>query len=79
MTVQETHARSLAKTLSYRVWGSLGTTAICYVVTGQFAVSLGAGAADVVLKLALYFVHERIWSRIEYGRRRVPDAPEYDI
>jgi uncharacterized membrane protein len=78
MNSSESHARSLAKTLSYRVWGSLGTTAICYAVTGKLGVSLGAGAADVVLKLALYFMHERVWSHIDFGRRK-PAQPDYDI
>lgn len=75
----ESHARSLAKTLSYRVWGSLGTAAICYAISGKVVVSLGAGAADVVLKLALYFLHERMWSRIEFGKGRPGPAPEYEI
>ena len=79
MSPPESHARSLAKTLSYRVWGSLGTTAICYVITGKFAVSLGAGAADVVLKLALYVLHERMWSRIEFGRGKQAQGPDYEI
>lgn len=72
----ETHARSIAKTISYRIIGSLATAMICFAVSGRLALSLGAGAVDMVLKLGLYFVHERIWDRIDYGRAK---APEYEI
>jgi hypothetical protein len=35
-------------------------------------------ALDVVLKIGAYFVHERIWNHINYGR--APEkAPEYEI
>ncbi len=65
----ETHARSLAKAISYRFLGSVCTALIFLALTGRLALSLGAGALDIVLKLALYFAHERLWTRIPYGRR----------
>ena len=74
----ETHARSIAKALSYRLLGSAVTALICFVLTGKMAVSVGAGGADMILKLALYFLHERIWARISFGREK-PAAPEYEI
>ena len=74
----ESHARSIAKAVSYRLLGSAGTALICFVLTGKVAMSLGAGGADMVLKLGLYFVHERIWARIGFGREK-PAAPEYEI
>jgi uncharacterized membrane protein len=72
----ETHARSIAKALSYRFLGSVSTGLIFYVLTGKPTLSLGAGALDVVVKLGAYFVHERIWSHINFGRTK---APEYEI
>ena len=74
----ETRARSIAKAVSYRILGSASTALIVYAVTGKISVSAGAGAADAVVKLSLYFVHERIWNHINFGRE--PDkAPEYEI
>jgi uncharacterized membrane protein len=72
----ESHTRSLAKAISYRILGSLCTAGIFLVLTGQLSLSLGAGALDMVVKLALYFVHERIWNHIPFGRVR---PPEYEI
>lgn len=75
----ESHARSIAKALSYRILGSCTTAAICFAVSGKLALSLGAGAVDMVLKLGLYFLHERVWNHIEFGREKPEPTPEYEI
>jgi adenylylsulfate kinase len=72
----ETQSRSLVKAVSYRILGSLSTAGIFFVLTGKLTMSLGAGALDMVLKIGLYFLHERVWDRIQYGR---PKPPEYEI
>lgn len=73
----ESSARSLAKAVSYRLLGSTGTALVVLILTGgDFKISLGAGALDMMVKIALYFLHERIWNHIPYGR---PKRPEYEI
>ena len=72
----DTNTRSIAKALSYRVLGSLTTGAIVYFFSGDLRASAGAGLIDSVVKLGLYFVHERIWNHIPLGR---PKPPEYEI
>ena len=72
----DTKARSIAKALSYRALGSLSTGAIVYFYSQDWKISAGAGALDVVAKLGLYFLHERIWNHIRFGR---DDRPEYEI
>ena len=71
--MRETHARSIAKAVSYRIVGSATTAGIVYVLTGKGSLSVGAGLMDVVLKIAAYFVHERVWNHIEFGRGKPPD------
>ena len=39
-----------------------------YFFTGQLELMAGFGIGDVVLKLLFYFVHERAWNMIDYGR-----------
>ena len=75
----ESNTRSIAKSISYRLLGSCSTAGIFLILTGSWKLSLGAGAIDVVVKLAAYFVHERIWNLIPYGRERSVPAPEYEI
>ncbi len=73
----ESRARSIVKAVSYRVLGSITTGLIVYVITGRGGLSLGAGGLDMVAKIVVYFVHERIWDRIAFGRVEKP--PEYEI
>ena len=72
----ETNARSIAKAVSYRIVGSTVTGGIVYAVTGKGTLSVGAGALDIVIKIGAYFLHERIWDRIAFGRAK---PPEYEI
>jgi uncharacterized membrane protein len=59
------------------VLGSASTALIVLVLTGKFTLSVGAGVADFVVKILLYFLHERAWNYINFGRER--KAPEYEI
>jgi uncharacterized membrane protein len=72
----ETRTRSIAKAVSYRVLGSLSTAGIFYGFTGNARMSAGAGALDALIKMAAYFIHERLWNHINFGRAK---APEYEI
>ncbi len=72
----DSHARSIAKALSYRVLGSLSTGGLVFIFTGSWKASASASAADAVVKIVLYFLHERLWNYISYGR---PKTPEYEI
>lgn len=72
----DSHARSLAKAVSYRVFGSLSTAALVYFFTGNTKASLASGLADSAVKIVLYFAHERLWNYIPFGR---PKSPEYEI
>jgi uncharacterized membrane protein len=72
----ESHYRSLVKAVSYRVLGSAATAMIVYLLSHKPLLSLGTGILDMVTKIGLYYLHERIWERIHFGR---PKAPEYEI
>ena len=72
----ESASRSIAKAVSYRVLGSSCTGLIAFLLTGRAALFFEAGALDVVLKIGAYFIHERLWNRISFGRSK---APEYEI
>lgn len=65
----ETALRSLVKAYSYRLCGSLTTVIISYVITGHIVVSMAIGATELVIKPFVYWMHERLWSRINWGRR----------
>ena len=65
----ESAVRSLVKAYSYRCCGTVTTVVISYAITGQLIVSLGIGAVEMIVKPAVYWMHERVWSRIKWGRQ----------
>jgi uncharacterized membrane protein len=72
----ESNARSIAKAVSYRLLGSSVTGLILFAITGKGTISAIGGLADMILKIGAYFVHERIWNHIDFGRSK---PPEYEI
>ncbi len=72
----ESKSRSIAKAVSYRLLGSATTALVVYLLSRKLALSADIGVLDLVLKIGLYFLHERIWNHIHFGR---PKPPEYEI
>jgi uncharacterized membrane protein len=54
-------ARHLAKTISWRIIGTLDTMLLGWWITGSLHWGLAIGGTEVVTKMVLYFIHERIW------------------
>jgi sulfate adenylyltransferase large subunit len=74
-----TRRRSLAKALSWRVLGSLLTFAVVLLFTRDAGLSLAVTATEAVAKIALYYAHERLWSRLKFGRGDGGEKPSsYD-
>ncbi len=65
--------RSLVKAISWRVTGTIDTMVISYLITGQMKWALSIGFVEVFTKIALYFVHERIWNKLSFGRVKPAD------
>jgi uncharacterized membrane protein len=66
--IDANHARSLAKTLSWRVMGSVVTFLVALLVTGNTAIAGSIVIAEIVIKIAFYYFHERIWLLAPWGR-----------
>jgi len=76
--VKEKAARSIVKSISWRITGTIDTMVISYFITGDFTMALSIGSVEVFTKMALYFFHERLWNKIRYGK--VEEKPiEYHI
>jgi uncharacterized membrane protein len=65
---QENIKRSIVKTISWRVVGTLATVTISYIITGTLALAFSIGGIELVSKMVLYFFHERTWNNIKWGR-----------
>ncbi len=68
MPHRDTHKRSLLKGFTWRFLGTLDTTLISWVVTGNPLKALSIGGTEVFTKVILYYFHERIWQNIRWGR-----------
>jgi uncharacterized membrane protein len=64
-----TRARSFAKALSYRIWGTLSSVAVAYVITRNAALSATIAFWETVVKVFIYYIHERGWNYIQWGRK----------
>lgn len=63
--------RHLLKTITWRIVGTVDTILIGWVVSGDPLIGLTIGSFEIVTKMALYFIHERIWYKINFGTKRV--------
>ena len=59
--------RSLVKTISWRTIGTIDTIIITRVVTGSWAAGAAVGGIELFTKMMLYYLHERGWSRVDWG------------
>ena len=64
----ESAVRSLVKTISWRLTGSSATFLISYLIAGNFAVAGTIALIQLISNTVLYFVHERVWNKIGWGR-----------
>ena len=62
--------RHIAKTFTWRIVGTLDTILISWIITGNPFTGLKIGVSEVVTKMALYYLHERLWFRIHIPESR---------
>ncbi|MGA0242410.1 MAG: DUF2061 domain-containing protein [Candidatus Marinamargulisbacteria bacterium] len=69
----ETKRRSLLRVISWRITATVTTMVISWGITGNIDFALKIGMIEVVAKIALQYLHERIWMRIKLGLNHVRD------
>jgi uncharacterized membrane protein len=65
----ETHIRSFLKAVSWRTLGTLDTFAISWFFTGRVEIAGSIAALEIATKIVWYYLHERVWAAIPWGRR----------
>jgi uncharacterized membrane protein len=60
--------RSIVKSISWRILGTLDTIIISWVITGKLTLAFSIGAVELFTKMFLYFAHERVWNTINWGK-----------
>ena len=63
----ESRKRHLGKTVTWRIVGTLDTMIIAWVITGNPLTGFKIGITEIMTKMLLYYLHERIWYRVNFG------------
>lgn len=66
--MKERNRRSIVKALTWRFSATIATIILVYAITRDLRMSFGIGFIEVFLKLFLYYLHERVWDKIKWGR-----------
>ena len=66
---REGHGRSFAKAVSWRTVGTIDTFIISFFVTGKISLAGTIAAVEIVTKIMIYYLHERVWAVIPWGHR----------
>ena len=72
----ESHYRSIAKAITWRAGGTIVTFSVAWILTGNIGFSAKMGMLDTMVKIGVFYFHERLWNRLNFGR---PKPPEYQI
>lgn len=72
----EARYRSIIKAFSWRCTGTVDTIVVSWIISGTLRIALSIGAVEVVTKMVLYYLHERVWNKISLGKAK---PPEFEI
>jgi len=68
---KETNLRSIVKGISWRFVATSTTIFIVYFFFGRLDLAIAAGMIETVLKVGLYWGHERIWHKVLWGKQKI--------
>ena len=59
--------RHILKTITWRIIASTDTLLIGWLLTGSWKIGTGIASIEVLTKIILYYLHERIWYKTKFG------------
>ena len=68
---KETNKRTLVKGVTWRVVATTTTMVIVYVFFGRLDLAIATGLIESVLKIGLFWLHEKAWFKIRWGKKRI--------
>lgn len=64
----DSRVRSIVKSFSWRIFAFIITILASFVLIGSWEISISVAIAADSTKIFFYYVHERFWERISWGR-----------
>lgn len=68
---RESNIRTIAKGFSWRFFATSTTVVIVYIFFGRLDLAIAAGIIETISKVALYYVHEKLWQRVRWGKKKI--------
>ena len=68
---KETNQRSIVKGISWRIVATTTTIAIVYFFFDRLDLAIAAGLIETVLKVGLYWWHEKAWHKVHWGKTKI--------
>lgn len=65
--MKESHVRSIAKGVTWRITASVTTAVLLYLYTGNLLLTAKVSAVEVIIKVLFYYTHERLWGKVHWG------------
>jgi uncharacterized membrane protein len=67
------HKRHIAKTITWRIVGTIDTVVLAWFITGNPLTGFKIGGIELVSKMLLYYIHERVWYKSKFGIKSKTD------
>ena len=58
------------KTITWRLIGTMDTILIGWIISGNPLIGLKIGSLEIITKMVLYYLHERVWYKSKFGVRK---------
>ncbi len=68
----ETRTRSILKAISWRILATLTTMTLVYAFFRRLDLAAAVGVLEAIIKMVVYFGHERVWNRVKFGKKEIP-------
>ena len=62
-----TAIRHVVKTFTWRFFATADTVLIAFLISGDIKAGISIGLIEVLTKMTLYYLHEKLWYRFKYG------------
>ena len=64
---QLTRSRHIAKTITWRIIGTIDTMLLGWLISGDPMIGVKVGGVELITKMLLYYCHERVWYKSNFG------------
>lgn len=66
--MNDTKTRSVLKAITYKIGTAIIILLLVYCLSQDIKLTIEIAGLEFILALVYYFIHERIWNKIKWGR-----------